>query len=68
MSDAMLSAARKLGRYAGRMGHPVTACPYNPGSKHDIERAAAHAYVSAYLRARPSAPLPDYDDDQEADQ
>lgn len=65
MSDAMLTAARKLGGYAGRTGHPITACPYDPGSKHAIERAAARAYVSEWLRARPGAQLPDYDDDDQ---
>lgn len=69
MSDVMLAAARKLGGAAARLGHPVTACPYNPGSPHAIERAAARAYVAAYLDARPSvAAAVNLDDDDQADE
>lgn len=69
MSDLMLTAARKLGEAAARLGHPVTGCPYRPGSQHAIERAAARAYVAAWLRWSPSAPTPDVSDgDGDGDQ
>lgn len=69
MSDVMLAAARKLGQVAARLGHPVTACPYNPGSGDAVQRAAARAYVDEWLRWRPAAAAAvDVDDvDDQAD-
>ncbi|MFG2070980.1 hypothetical protein ACGFKZ_29385 [Micromonospora tulbaghiae] len=69
MSDVMLAAARKLGQVAARLGHPVTACPYNPGSGDAVQRAAARAYVDEWLRWRPDAAAAvDVDDvDDQAD-
>ena len=53
MSEAMMSAARKLGEVAARLGHPVTACPYQPSGDR-LQQAAAHAWVESYLHWRPS--------------
>lgn len=68
MSDVMLAAARQLGETAARLGHPVTACPYRPGSQHAIERAAARAYVTGWLYWSAAAASPDYGDDAGDDQ
>lgn len=52
--SVMLAGARRLGETAARLGLPATSCPYDPAGS-PPERAAAHAWVDAYLRWRPTA-------------
>lgn len=55
--DQAITAAARLGRLAAVMDRGLSSCPY-PLDGTNVERAAAGAFVRAYLRLRPLAGVP----------